>query len=96
MNQARKTQNALEGFLILLMVLPMIYLLMVYGNLPAEVPTHFKADGTPDDWSAKWSLWVILPALQFFIFLLLKYAPTIDPKRNLVSGVFFMSHSMLA
>jgi uncharacterized membrane protein len=64
------------------MLLPLLYLMMVYPSLPAEVPTHFNAKGVADDWSAKWTLWIVIGGMQLFLYLLMKYAPNIDPKKN--------------
>ncbi len=41
-----------------------------FGQLPDQIPIHFKFDGTPDGFSSKNSIW-ILPIIGLFSFLLL-------------------------
>ena len=37
----------------LVCLLPILAGLAVYSRLPAELPTHFGMDGTPDGWSSR-------------------------------------------
>jgi uncharacterized membrane protein len=72
-------------FLLLLFSLPFIYLAYVYPQLPERVPTHFDASGTPNDYSSKGSLGLILllvEGIALGIYLLTRYLPAIDPKRT--------------
>lgn len=78
----KKTNRALEGFMILVMVLPLLYLLMVYPALPDMVPTHFDIDGNADDYSSKSTLPLAILLMQGFLYLLMKYSPNFDPKKN--------------
>lgn len=49
--------------LIILVVMP----LAQYGNLPAEVPSHYSFRGLPDDWSGKAAIWT-LPFIGFLLY----------------------------
>jgi uncharacterized membrane protein len=66
-----------------LVLLPFIYLAMIYGQLPEEVPLHWNINGEIDRWGPKKQLWMIpflLPCLSYLIFLVVPY---IDPKKKI-------------
>ena len=46
-----------------LTLLPIIAGLLLWDQLPAQIATHFGADGTPDRWSSKLTAAVGLPLL---------------------------------
>lgn len=75
------------------LLLPYFYLSQVYQGLPAMVPTHFSYDGTPDDYSKRsflWTLVTLMFALGILLYLLMRFLPTIDPKKKAQysAGVF--------
>jgi uncharacterized membrane protein len=47
-----------------------ILLVVVWNQLPAEVPAHFNGAGEVDRWGSKWEL-IILPCIGAFILLLM-------------------------
>lgn len=55
---------------ITLLLLIWVYALYSYGDLPAEIPTHFNGAGQADDFGSKQTIW-LLPAISTFMFLLL-------------------------
>src|SRR4051812_34263813 len=79
-------KNILLYLLVLILViLPFIYLSSLYKTLPEMVPTHFDANGQPNDMSNKSSLWGILgicSGISVLVFLLLRFLPQIDPKKR--------------
>lgn len=77
-----KNKNGTEGLLWIIIILPILYLMAVYGSLPATIPVHFDASGTPDDYGDKSVLWVMLLGIQLLVYLIMKIAPKIDPKKN--------------
>ncbi|MDE3214418.1 MAG: DUF1648 domain-containing protein, partial [Bacteroidota bacterium] len=56
--------KATEFLILVVMVLPILYLASVYGSLPSRVPTHFRYDGTPDDYSKKSFLWILVSLMS--------------------------------
>lgn len=49
-----------------------VWLVVIWQDLPAEVPIHFSFGGTPDAWGSKETLgW--MPAVTIFMYLLLSY-----------------------
>lgn len=52
-------QWGIEGISIVLMVLPFVYLLIVWPHLPTRVPTHYNAMGVADSWGDKSSVWIL-------------------------------------
>jgi hypothetical protein len=60
---------------------PLVYLLMVWNQLPEIVPTHFGISGKPDAYGSKWTL-SILSAVSIGMYFLLRYVPQLDPRLN--------------
>lgn len=81
-----KSRIKVAEFLILVViVLPYFYLAGVYGSLPTRVPTHFRYDGTPDDFSRKSFLWILvslMSVMSILLYLLMRFLPSIDPKKK--------------
>ena len=70
-------------------VLPLGSLLWVYNSLPAIVPLHYGADGKPNGFGPKTELFLLqalLIGVSFLIYLLLKFLPSIDPKKQVKYG----------
>jgi len=65
-----------------LFIVPIVSLLIsvaTYPNLPAEIPVHFDFHGVPDNYEAKWFVFVI-PLLSFVLTALADVMPKMDPK----------------
>ena len=65
-----------------LTLLPIIAGLLLWDQLPAQIATHFGADGTPDRWSSKLTAAVGLPLLITAIHLGGIAATALDPKHK--------------
>ena len=65
-----------------LTLLPIIAGLLLWDQLPAQIATHFGADGTPDRWSSKLTAAVGLPLLITAIHLGCIAAAALDPKHK--------------
>lgn len=79
----KKTNLAKELLLIALLVIPYIYLSLIWNDLPSRVPTHFDVDGNPDDWSSR-SFLLFLPAgIGIIMYLVLWIIPALDPKKKM-------------
>ncbi|MGN6178194.1 MAG: SdpI family protein [Mucilaginibacter sp.] len=85
----KKTITIWDVFAILLALLPLVYLFFVYDKLPAIVPTHYGADGKPNNFGPKSEMYTIggiLSGMSILLYLLMKYLPAIDPKRQVKYG----------
>jgi len=69
-----------EALIWVIIVLPFIYLMMVWKSMPAVVPTHFGIDGQPNDWSSKRTLLYMDIGMLLGIYALFLAIPYIDPK----------------
>jgi hypothetical protein len=49
-----------EGLSWLLLLCQWAYVLSVFQGLPAEIPVHFNASGSPDAYGSKAQVWVLL------------------------------------
>lgn len=72
-----------ELILWIIIVIPFIYLALVWKNLPEQVPTHFDLGGNPNDWSAKSSLPFMIGAMGIGSYLLMLFIPYFDPKNKI-------------
>ena len=72
-----------ELILWLFNVIPYIYLITIWNDLPDIVPTHFNLAGEADGWSSKQFLIFLPGSLGIGIYFLMLVLPQIDPKHNL-------------
>lgn len=74
---------------ILVTLLPIAAGLILWGQLPAEMPTHFGPDGQADGWSSRtWAVFglpLVLAAIQALCLVMM----AADPKRRNVNGKLF-------
>lgn len=56
-----------EAFAVLLVAITLWLVLQNYANLPAVIPSHFDASGTPDGYGGKWTL-LVLAAVDVAIY----------------------------
>jgi uncharacterized membrane protein len=71
--------------LVTLLSAPIIYLKMVYNNLPEKVALHFGADGQPDRYGDKSELWtpiLIMMLVALVTYLIVTNIGKIDPKKQ--------------
>lgn len=55
---------------------------VVYPNLPERIPTHWNLAGEVDGWSPRaWGAW-LMPVVIAFIWGLMHWLPSIDPRRS--------------
>ena len=64
----------------LIILLPVLIGVLLWNQLPAEVATHFGADGTPDGWSSKVFAVFGLPAFMLVIHWVCFAVTHADPK----------------
>ena len=74
-----------ELVVLLIALLPGVYLYHIYPSLPPTIPTHFGLSGKPDGYGGKETLiytTVLLAGLALGLYLLIKFLPSIDPKKT--------------
>ncbi len=84
-----KKFNLLDAAAIVIWLVPIAYLWYIYPTLPATVPMHFDLAGKPNGFGAKsefLTFQYILIGLPVLVYLLLKFLPSIDPKKNVKFG----------
>jgi uncharacterized membrane protein len=80
-----KKFNLTDALAIILWLLPIVYLIAVYANLPQKVPLHYGISGKPDRYGDKSEmilLQCILSAVGAGVYLLLSFITSIDPKKK--------------
>lgn len=71
-----------EWLIWLSMLIPFIYILYIWNQLPDVVPTHFNIKGEPDAYGSKAMGTLILPCINLFIYFTLLFIPRFDPRYN--------------
>lgn len=81
-----------EAILLLLILIPGIFYLVLRDQLPAQIPTHWGADGKPNDYSSPLQALALSLGVGIFVWGITLVAPILDPKRKtyqLGPDVFF-------
>ena len=96
-----KSASKYTEFLILaIIVIPVIYLLAIWAELPEEVPMHWNAKGQIDRYGSKNELVGLLFILNLPLYFILKYAPKIDPKKKIsdaqLAGLRLVMHLFMS
>ncbi len=68
--------------ILVVLTLDLLFGLVMWPRLPAQVPVQFGLTGAPDRWGPAWENAVLLPLLAWALYALLLYAPLIDPLRR--------------
>jgi uncharacterized membrane protein len=79
----------LDGAAMVVWILPAVYLMFAYSSLPQTVPIHFDSNGNANGYSSKNGFLMIQLALlgvPALVYLLLKFLPAIDPKKQVKYG----------
>lgn len=79
-----KTKNLTREIILWAIVLiPLVYLALVWDRLPEQVVVHFNLQGEADGWASKSSLILIVLGTTALLNLIMLALPHIDPKRKL-------------
>jgi uncharacterized membrane protein len=81
-NKTKIMKNSIlkETVLIILTAVPLLYLGWIYTALPDQVPLHFDLNGNVNRYGSKMELWVVPLLVNVLTYVLLRFAPSIDPK----------------
>jgi uncharacterized membrane protein len=79
----RPTNLIKEVILWAIILIPFVYLSLVWNELPERVPVHFNLQGEADGWAGKTALISIVFFTTAAMNVLLLVIPNIDPKRKL-------------
>jgi uncharacterized membrane protein len=69
--------------LITIVILPFVYLTLLWNDLPDKVPVHWNIDGEIDRYGNKLELIMIPILLPLLVYLIFLVVPKIDPKKKL-------------
>ena len=64
-------------------LVPSLYLLYVWPQLPAQVPTHFTSSGQPNGYTSRADMWLLTLGLPLGTALFFSILPRLDPKHRL-------------
>ena len=75
----------MDGIVLVIWALPLVYLLSVYPLLGPILPLHFNIRGTPDSWGSRAEfvgVIAFLSGISLGAALLFRFLPRIDPKKK--------------
>ena len=84
-----KKFTLMDGAALLVWLLPVAYLVYVYPTLPQTVPVHYGMNGNVDRYGSKAEFLTgpfIMTGVSALVYLLLKFLPAIDPKKQIKYG----------
>ncbi|MCW5913204.1 MAG: DUF1648 domain-containing protein [Chitinophagaceae bacterium] len=70
----------------LLLLFWWVLIIITFNRLPETIPSHFDLSGMPDDYSSKWTIF-LLPALASFIYIGLTILNRFPHKFNYISAI---------
>lgn len=95
-----KNSTYTELLILAIIIIPAIYLLAIWADLPEEVPMHWNASGEIDRYGSKNELVGLLFMLNLPLYVILKYAPKIDPKKKIsetqLAGLRIVMHLFMS
>lgn len=84
-----KTYKKTIIFTSLATLLPIVFGILLWNKLPAEIATHFNANGEPDGWSSKYFAVFGLPFFLLFVHFLAIAVTCTDPKKQHINDKVF-------
>ncbi|WP_335966000.1 SdpI family protein [Galbibacter sp. PAP.153] len=78
-----KTLKIPEWCYLIIVAIPFIYLAIIWNDLDEKIPLHFNYKGEIDRWGGKIQLIVIPILLPLLTYLIMLFAPKIDPKKRI-------------
>lgn len=76
----RPLNLAAELLLWVIILMPLLYVLFAWEQLPDRIPVHFNLQGEPNNWAGKSELTAIILFLSVGVNLLFLFIPALDPK----------------
>ncbi len=71
-----------EAMLLLLILIPAVFYFILRDKMPAQIPTHWGADGKPNDYSSPLGALALSLGVGVFVWGITLIAPILDPKRK--------------
>ncbi|HWZ02486.1 MAG TPA: SdpI family protein [Mucilaginibacter sp.] len=84
-----KKFTLLDGTALVVWLLPAVFLWIIFPTLPQTVPVHYGLNGTVDRYGSRNEFLIgplILIGVSALVYLLLKFLPAIDPKKQIKYG----------
>jgi uncharacterized membrane protein len=78
-----------DGAALTIWLLPVIYLWFIYSSLPVVVPMHYDIHNNVDSYGSRGEFLMVqalMLGVALLVYLLLKFLPAIDPKKQVPSG----------
>jgi uncharacterized membrane protein len=86
-----KTTFKKELPLIIILLVPVIYMLVLWNSLPDKIPMHYDVHGNIDGYGSKMSMLFIIFFINVPMYLIMLFIPRLDPKGKIekMGGKFY-------
>jgi uncharacterized membrane protein len=81
------------------LIAPVIYVALIFDQIPEQVPMHWNVEGEIDRYGSKWEAILVMPIFNILMYLFLKYIPRLDPKKknyDLFKGPYYTIRLVIA
>ena len=76
-------QTSAEVGMIVLLLIPFVYLAIIWNHLPDTLPGHYDSTGQPDRYDPKGELAIIMAATTALLYVAFRLAPRFEPRVGL-------------
>lgn len=77
-----KLWQRIDWLVLVFILLVFVFSFLMIPVLPEKVPTHWNIRGEVDAYGSKYINLFLMPAMAFFVYLLMSFLPAIDPLRK--------------
>jgi uncharacterized membrane protein len=71
-----------EALILSILISPLLFLMINWGDFPDSIPIHFNIKGVPDRYGSKAFGLLLIPGLNIGLYFLFLIIPKIDPSRK--------------
>ncbi|GAB2539581.1 SdpI family protein [Spirosoma aerophilum] len=82
----KTNSTSIEFLIVACMLAPMIYLAIVWNQLPDQLPVHYDMQGSPNGWQMKETAALSMGCLTGFMYLILRFVTRLTPNGTLQTG----------
>ncbi len=84
----KRTFLTTDWLMIGLLLLPFIYLAIIWPQLPSYIPGHYGPDGKPDRYDPKDVLALLLAGSTVVMYIVMRFVPRLDPRAGLNTELY--------
>lgn len=84
-----------EWLIAAILLAPFVYLAFIWNSVPEQIPTHYNLAGEADRYGSKLGMITFMPLVTAFVYLILRYIPRLDPRKNVANAGNYLKIRLL-